>query len=64
MSITHSYGAVEFECDACGEVLATGHSDFYDALAQAKDEGWAVRKIKNQWHHFCDADCLKEGTEE
>ena len=64
MSLTRSYGAVEFECDTCGETLETGLIDFDEAREMAKDKGWSTRKIKTQWHHFCDAECLKEGTEE
>jgi hypothetical protein len=64
MSITRTYGDIEFECDNCGDSIETHTDDFTDALNFAKGEGWSARPVDGVWKHFCDATCLEEGTSE
>jgi hypothetical protein len=58
-------GPITFECDACEEAqLDTGHDDFKEALAALRHEGWTVRKIGQDWFHFCSFECQKQTTRE
>ena len=61
--MTRIHGKINFECDDCGEVLALDTSDFGEAQRDIKNEGWATRKIGNDWAHFC-AECVSAGTHE
>lgn len=60
MSITRSYGNIEFSCDECGDDFETGVADFGLALELAKTEGWRARKHSDEWLHFCSDECEKE----
>lgn len=53
-------GPITFECDNCQGDHDTGEDDFREALAQAKSEGWWIKKIGDEWKHFCSRDCFKE----
>lgn len=46
-------GKILFECDQCDEVWDSGTSDFQEAWAAAKREGWRTRKIGTEWVHAC-----------
>ena len=46
-------GKIIFECDACGEVLETDHSDVATAWRTAAKEEWESRKIGQDWVHGC-----------
>lgn len=48
-------GEVYFECDGrrCAEVCVTECTEFESALIIMKEEGWTVRKIGNDWKHYC-----------
>lgn len=59
MSITRNHNEVSFECDACNDTLATGLTDFTEAYAYAKREGWRAIKINGEWEHRC-SDCEDE----
>jgi hypothetical protein len=58
-------GTIVFQCDAkrCAQVCDTQLDDFGDALMEARDKGWQIRKEAGWWKHYCpdesDAD-LKE----
>jgi hypothetical protein len=53
-------GPIDFECDECGEVLETGDDEFKTALEMAKDEGWYIRNLNGEWHHFCGRGCYQD----
>jgi hypothetical protein len=50
---------MDMECDTCGtnEVF---DGDFDECIAEAKDEGWIVRKDGDEWVHYCDVGCRLE----
>lgn len=56
MSIQRDRTYVTFECDSCGDQIATMENDFTDALIMLKSEGWAVRRVGTDWMHVC-PDC-------
>jgi hypothetical protein len=45
---------IEFECDVCGEILASHKTDFEDAKTVMRTEGWSAVKLKEEWQHRCD----------
>lgn len=47
---------IAFICDECGEIDETHCEGFHGALAKVKSHGWAVRKVGDEWQHFC-RDC-------
>jgi hypothetical protein len=57
MSVIRDHGELTFECDSCGDLLDTGMTDFADALANAKREGWVVvrkaTRVEIEWQHRC-----------
>ena len=55
-------GPITFECDVCHDSIDTKTDDFRDALSFAKDSGWIVKKIEDNWFHFCTFTCQKEAT--
>lgn len=60
MSVTRSYGDIEFECDGCGDGLETHTDEWADAKALLDSEGWLTRKIDGEWKHFCCRTCMEE----
>jgi hypothetical protein len=47
-------GKFVVECNACGDVLDTTHSDFNAAREAMTEENWQARKNKkDEWEHFC-----------
>lgn len=56
MSVTRDNNEVVFECDLCSETLETEESDWGEALAAMKAEGWMARKVglgRGEFKHFC-----------
>lgn len=55
MSIDRIKGNVAFFCDlnGCTESIETSTGDFSAANAEAKEEGWCVRKHDDEWKNFC-----------
>lgn len=49
-------GPISFVCDDCTEVDDTHCEDFDSALAKVKTHGWTIRKVGDEWHHYCQ-DC-------
>jgi hypothetical protein len=41
-------------CDECGESEEYLADDFYDFITIAKNEGWRIKKIDDEWQHFCE----------
>lgn len=52
--MTRTHGHLVFECDACGEVLETGKTDFVEALGVLRAANWVSRKTGDDWDHRCD----------
>jgi hypothetical protein len=51
--LDHQKGEIKVECDGCGEVYDTGTDDFNDVRTLLKRDGWSIRKIAEEWVHFC-----------
>jgi len=58
------HNEVTFSCDNCYTEQETGEDNFHIALAQLKTDGWIVTKHRDEWVHFCSADCKKEYCKE
>jgi hypothetical protein len=56
MTLERQHSRISFICDECGGSLETGTSEFDDALAILRDEGWQPRQRGGEWRHFC-PDC-------
>lgn len=60
MSVERQYGKIIFVCDVgrspkCEELIHTGESDFYEALAAMKAAGWQAisQRHGGGWLHWC-----------
>jgi len=55
MSIERYNGEITFVCDGdrCNEIFETGTDEFHEGLRDLKNAGWKVRKVVNEWMHFC-----------
>jgi hypothetical protein len=51
--IDRQHNEITYECDACDETLATGQSEFADAHAMFRREGWKAEKVGDEWVHTC-----------
>lgn len=51
--IDRQHNAIVFECDGCPETLETDESEFSDAMAQLRREGWKAEKVGDEWVHLC-----------
>lgn len=49
-------GPITFCCDECGEINETHCAVFSGALAKVKSRGWTIRKVGDEWLHYC-GDC-------
>jgi hypothetical protein len=52
-------GAWSFQCDSCPEAVTTNQSDFKEALAEAKAEGFVAFNHGGLWFHAC-ASCKRD----
>jgi hypothetical protein len=59
MSSEKNGGRWTFQCDTCPEAVVTNLSDFNEALAEAKGEGFVAFNRGGIWFHAC-ADCKRE----
>lgn len=50
---------ITFECDACGDSLDTGESEFDEANRVRREEGWLAQKVGRDWVHFCSERCAR-----
>lgn len=57
MSINRYGDEIIFSCDVCDETEHTGTDDFTEALAYAKEYGWKMIRVNEDWHHFCGPNC-------
>lgn len=53
--IDRSGGEITFHCDECADFIETEETNFNEALAIMKREGWKVSKIGPEWVHKCPA---------
>lgn len=62
MSIERARGGViNFICDICGNTLDTGTSEWKDAMAKMREDGWRSKKFDDdQWAHYCDDQCWRK----
>ncbi len=51
-------GPITIVCDICGEEDVTRCENFGGALAKFKSHGGIVRKIGDDWEHYC-RECAK-----
>lgn len=51
--IDRQHHEIVFECDACDETLATGESEFNDAISMFRRDGWKSEKVGDEWVHTC-----------
>lgn len=58
--IDRQHGEIVFCCDGCDETLETGESEWADAMAQFRRDGWRSEKVGAEWTHLC-ADCQGRG---
>jgi len=40
-------------CDTCGDADNYEGTDFYDALKEAREDGWKIKKLFGEWKHYC-----------
>lgn len=57
MALHREHGNITFDCDNCGDTLATGELDFSEARAVLGAERWVTRKDDDtgEWCHYCPA---------
>ena len=49
------------ECDSCSNYISLDTDEwFQEAIAMAKDYGWKIRKIDDEWVHVCPV-CVEKG---
>lgn len=51
--IDRQHGKIAFECDGCDETIETGETEWADAIARFRREGWRSEKIGDEWVHLC-----------
>lgn len=57
MTIDRNLVTYDFHCDGCSVGAACFDADTtQEAVSKAKEAGWKVRKLDDEWHHFC-PDC-------
>jgi hypothetical protein len=54
MSAEKNGGRWTFQCDSCPEAAVTDMTDFHDALAEAKSEGFIAYQQGGIWFHACE----------
>lgn len=50
--IDKQYGKLSLVCDNCGEG-EKGFESHSGLMSYIKDEGWKIKRIDNEWGHFC-----------
>lgn len=51
--IDRQYGEINFECDACDDIIVTREADWRDAMERFRNEGWRSEKVGDEWTHLC-----------
>jgi hypothetical protein len=41
----------------CGVTVSADAVDFKDFIAYIKSQGWKIKKVNDNWEHFCCQDC-------
>lgn len=60
MSLEKEKGKFVVVCDICGKSSSEEAYDlenFYDVLEFLADNGWASKKVDNEWTHTCE-ECI------
>ena len=50
-------GLATVECDKCGKQIEVDSCNYSQINQEAKDNGWIICKIDNEWHEFCCKEC-------
>lgn len=53
-------GVISFVCDVCDEHYDTYTENFNEALQMVKAKGWKIKKIGDEWIHYCCAECMED----
>ncbi|CAB4192895.1 hypothetical protein UFOVP1244_120 [uncultured Caudovirales phage] len=54
MSIERGRESITFVCDECDDECCVDNTDFKEAWAEAKEEGWrAEQDLDGEWSHTC-----------
>lgn len=48
----------EVVCDFC-EAENSYDGSFQECIDQIKEDGWLIRKIEDEWVHFCSKECYE-----
>jgi hypothetical protein len=54
----------DMTCDICGKTIYLDfeRDDFIGAIREAKQSGWRITKIADDWEHYCPA-CVDKGLD-
>lgn len=58
MSIERVGQVITFQCDTCPDAFDPDSTDFAEAWAEAKENGWRATKVDGEWMHSC-PDCAE-----
>ena len=53
-------GDFSFVCDVCDAHQDTYTDDFREAVERIKSKGWKIKKIGDEWIHYCSVECMKD----
>ena len=54
---TNDLESGEMICDYC-DTTREYDGSFTECIEEAKEDGWIIKKKKDEWFNFCDVDCL------
>ena len=57
----NSYDSFDLYCDSCDFSQTFDDMDFTSMIKEAKDYGWTIRKVNNDWEHYCPT-CSEKGV--
>lgn len=49
----------DITCDGCWSHEYVDVIGFRNKIKHVKSEGWKIKKVLNEWHHYC-PDCVEE----
>ena len=62
-----TFGTTRISCDAeyckSQDFVHDGFDGYYDvkeACKEAREFGWIIKKIDDEWNHYCDQDCYEK----
>jgi len=54
MGLEKEFFGYVMECDSCSNFINLDtYEDFNGAIAMAKDHGWKMEKVDDEWIHTC-----------